>query len=345
MVATLAGTACGDDATQDNGYLLPDGKIVFDARGGEDSPGLVGEDGAIPEEADALDLPDGPAGDPGSTPAQEVEEEKDVKEVVEPPCNPGEPCCVPGTQCYKKAWQIMGSKLSIIIDDQAYNPSWYLLGVLPPATMTVAIRLRSTGFNQLNLVDAFLEAGSNPFVTLQWVTPGMPGNMPLVLKQGEEVEAKLTYAPQGDPPPVPAIFTVWSSDPEGLTRSVVFKPKESGPDIELPYSATNWGCDNWCFGQEFLIENAGNKPLIIQSTQLEKPNPEWKVEGAPAPGTTLQPAGTPGYAPLKFVLDYCDANGSYVGDSNNFLIYSNDPDENPASIHMNVQLPELCANL
>lgn len=337
---------CGNNAANSDGTHLLEGKFVRDSTESGKDYGPPGADFWGPQDAvsdgtriplDVGSLPDEPYGS----------DTKEVKpdEIVEPPCSPGESCCVPGTQCYKKAWQIMGSKLSIIVDDQAYNPTWYLLGVLPPDTKTVSVRLRSTGVNQLNLVDAFLEPGGNPFVTLEWVTPGMPEDMPLVLMPGEEVEGKIVYVPKGDPPPTPAVLTVWSSDPAGLSRSVVFKPKESGPDIELPYSVASWGCNNWCFGQDFLIENAGNKPLIIESTSFEKPNPNWSAQGVPSPGTSLQPAGSPGYAPLTFTLTFCDESGDYTDDSNKFLIYSNDPDENPACIYLNVQLPELCPNL
>lgn len=261
---------------------------------------------------------------------------------VAPDYLPEDAGCVPGTKCYENEYKIMGSLLNIIVDAQAINPDWYLLDVLPPNGMTVKVVVKSAGFNQLNLVDTFMEPGGNQFISFQWTTPGLPAGLPLVLMPGETAEGQVIYEPQGDPPANPSVLTVWSSDPAHLSRSVVFKARESGPDIELPYSAVNYGCGNYCFGQEFVIENAGNKDLVIQSTQFEKPSGEWTVQGPPSAGTTLPPKGSPGYVPLGLVLDYCDGDGNYTNDSNQFLIYSNDPDENPAAIHLNVMLPDQC---
>ena len=251
--------------------------------------------------------------------------------------------CIPGTDCFADQYKIMGSLLVLVVDEQAYNPDWYLLDVLPPQGKTVKIRFRSKGFNQLNLVDVFLAPGANPFITFQWETPGMPGDLPKTLMPDEEVVGKIVYQPQGDPPANTAALMVWSSDPDHPQRVVVFKAKESGPDIELPVSAVNFGCGSYCFGQQFSIENGGNKDLVIQSTSFKTPSAEWSTADAPAPGTVLSPKGSPGYAPILFQLDYCDGDNN-LNDSNEFHIYSNDPDENPAAVHLNVMLPNQCPN-
>jgi hypothetical protein len=273
-------------------------------------------------------------------------EQPDVSSV--PDYLPEDVGCVPGTKCYEDEYKIMGSMVTIIVDAQAFNPEWYFLDVLPPQTKSVSITIKSNGFNQLTLVDAFLETASNPSISLQWTTPGMPGGLPLTLfppGKGEptQVEGILTYAPNQTTPATPAVLTVWSSDPDHLSRSVVFKPKEQGADIELPISAVNYGCGNYCFGQQFVIENAGNQALVIQSTSFANPSAEWTVQ-APTPGTSLPPKGSPGYAPINLTIDYCDSDSYYVNDSNEFNIFSNDPDENPATIYLNVMLPDQCPN-
>jgi hypothetical protein len=315
-----SGTGPGDVQT------LPDGApVVPDAGPDEDLP-FVPTD-AVGPLTDGLSPPDVPAG---------------------PDYLPADAGCIPGTKCYEDEFKIMGSTVMIVVDGQAMNPDWYFLDVLAPQSKTVKIVIKSTGFNQLTLVDAFLAAGGNPAISFAWTTPGLPGDLPITLyppnKEGlHEVEGLLTYAPNLDTPAWPSVFTVWSSDPGHLQRTVVFKPKEQGPDIELPISAVNYGCGNYCFGQQFTIENAGNQNLVIQSTQFEKPSGEWSAQ-APAPGTMLPPKGSPGYAPLNLTIDYCDADGNYTNDSNRFLIYTNDPDENPAEIGLNVMLPNQCPN-
>ena len=324
-------TTAGEDGRGSGWRIQPGGDTVIGStdgsRGTIDSDVGAAEDGALPRN-DAPRLTDAHRGIPDLPPPQEYLAE--------------DAGCIPGTKCYENQYKIMGSLLNIIVDDQAINPEWYLLDVLPPNGMTVKVSVKSSGFNQLNLVDAFIEPGGNPFITFQWTTPGLPGGLPMVLMPGETAEGQITYQPQGDPPPNPSVFTVWSSDPDHLSRSVTFKARESGPDIELPYSAVNYGCGNYCFGHEFVIENAGNKDLVIQSTQFENQSGEWSVQGPPASGTTLPPKGAPGYAPIGFVIDYCDGDGNYNNDSNQFLIHSNDPDESPAAIHLNVMLPNQC---
>lgn len=255
---------------------------------------------------------------------------------------PADVGCIPGTLCYENQYKIMGSMVSIILDEQAFNPDFFLFDILPPQSKTITFTIKSNGFNQLNLVDAFLATGGNPAISMQWTTAGLPGSLPLVLQPGEAVAGTITYQPNASTPSTPSQFTVWSSDPDHLSRTVVLKPKEQGPDVELPVSAVNFGCGNYCFAQEFSIENAGNQDLVIQSTGFQNPSGEWTATVAPAPGTVLKPAGSPGYAPIPITLDYCDQDGNYTNDSNVFQIFSNDPDENPANIHLNVMLPNQC---
>jgi hypothetical protein len=256
----------------------------------------------------------------------------------------GDVPCVPGTVCYKKTYRIMGSMLVIIVDEAAYNPDWYLIDVLAPQGKTFNVRFKSQGLNQLKLVKAFLAPGGNPFISMKWVSPGYPDLMPVEIQPRQDAVAQIVYQPQGDPPPNPTVLTVWSSDPDFPVRTVTFKAKESGPDIELPLSAVNFGCGSYCFARAFAIENGGNKPLTIQSSKFEKASGEWSLQGTIAPGSTLPPKGQAGYQPIQFELNYCDADGNYTNDSNWYLIYSNDPDENPAKIHLNVMLPDQCPN-
>ncbi len=254
---------------------------------------------------------------------------------------PADVGCIPGSLCYEQENKIMGSLVSVILDEQAYNPDYFLFDILPPASKTITFTVKSNGFNQLKLVDVFLAAGGNPAITMEWASPGLPDSLPLVLFPGESVTGKLHYTPNASTPSTPSLFTIWSSDPDHLARTIVLKPKEQGPDIELPVSAVNFGCGSYCFAQEFTIENAGNQDLVIQSVQFQKSSGEWSAQG-PGTGTVLKPSGTPGYAPLPLTVDYCDVDGDYTNDSNVYQIFTNDPDENPASIHLNVMLPTEC---
>lgn len=272
------------------------------------------------------------AGETGTTPLPDVPVLQDLTQ---------DTGCGPGTQCYQDNYIIMGSKLTVIVGGTELNPAWYFLDVFPPASVSPAVVVRSTGFNQIFLVDAFFEKGGNPNITFSWSDPNLPSTFPLTLMPGEEVTGTLTYAPVGDPVPVSSTLTLWSSDPDMPVRQVVFFPKQSGPDIELPFSAVNYGCGSYCNGRDFVIENAGNQNLVIQSTQFQIPSAEWTVTGAPQAGTTLVPKGGPGYAPIQFTIDYCDADGNLL-DDNKFEIYSNDPDESPALIDLHVIQPYEC---
>jgi len=253
-----------------------------------------------------------------------------------PDNKPQDAGCAPGTDCYKDQWVIMGSKITVIVGNEAYNPDWYLLDLLPPGTLTVDVLVRSTGFNQLTLVDAFLENGANPSVAMQWTTPGYPGALPATLMPNDETHLSITYSPPaGDSMPIGATLSIWSSDPDHPLRQVVFFPRQSGPDIMIPNAVKNYGCGSYCHDRDFQIENGGNEDLIIQSLQFDKNNGEWSLDGAPAPGTVIKPAGSPGYAPASFLVKYCDTDGNTL-DDNKLAIYSNDPDENPAFIFLNI---------
>jgi hypothetical protein len=348
VLLALMLAACGSDGGSDkadipgkpwwatDGQSNPPGDDTVDDRTG--GPGDQGDDGT----GGSDQVPWNPDVKPGDT--QTGQDQSQPKpDIVEPKdCQWGDSCCVPGTQCYKKKWQILASLVVIVVDDMAYNPPMYLLDILPPQSKTVKFSIRSKGQNQLNLVNAFIEPGGNPFINLVWDTPGMPASMPMVLMPGEQVDGHITYQPQGDAPGTPSVLNVWSSDPDNPSRTVVFKPKESGPDIELPINWGNWGCGSTCFAHDFTIENAGDKPLVIQSGSFQKPSSEWTVTGFPPPGSTLGPIGSPGYNPFAFQIEYCDQDGNMAGDSNQFFIYSNDPDENPAPILGTVQLPDQC---
>ncbi|MBM4354684.1 MAG: hypothetical protein FJ109_13000 [Deltaproteobacteria bacterium] len=349
VLVALVLAACGSDGSGD-GADIP-GKPWWTKDGQTIPPGDDTADDGTGLAGDAMDDGNGRGGDqtpwkpdvqPGDT--QSTPDQAQPKpDTVEPPdCQWPDPCCIPGTQCYKKKWQILASLVVIMVDEMAYNPDYYLLDVLPPQGKTVKFSIRSKGQNQLNLVKAFIEPGGNPFINLVWDTPGMPGSMPMVLMPGEQVDGHLVYQPQGDALGTPSVLNVWSSDPDHLSRTVIFKPKESGPDIELPINWGNWGCGSTCFAHDFTIENAGDKPLVIQSGSFEKPSAEWTVSGFPGPGSTLPPAGSPGYSPFAFQIEYCDKDGNLAGDSNQFFIYSNDPDENPMPILGTVQLPGQC---
>lgn len=306
-------------------YFLDDGRRVVD------------------DVAPTPDLWEEPSGDVAALP--DLRRATDVPPVVDlveaPDYLSADVGCIPGTKCYEDDWKIMGSTVIINMNEEAYNPDWYLFDVLPPASKTITFSIKSSGFNQLNLVDVFLAPGGNPAISMEWTSPGLPASLPQVLQPGESVAGKLHYQPNDTTPSNPAVFTVWSSDPDHLERTVLLKPKEQGPDIVLPISAVNYGCGNYCFGQDFSVENAGNKDLVIQSTSFEKASGEWTAD-APGPGTTLSPKGSPGYSPLLLSLSYCDTDGNYSNDSNVFQIFSNDPDENPAKIHLNVMLPDGC---
>ena len=341
FMAAVTCAACGSDSTGNTVDASGKWPYGFDAGGSRRGGGeartwndIGPEDGRIPADSfsppqDQTRLVDTPA----------------VEDIPSPPeWLPEDVGCIPGTQCYDQEYKIMGSMLTIIVDGQAYNPDWWLIDVLPPQGKTVPVTFKSNGFNQLTLVDVFLAPGASPFIKFEWVSSGLPAGLPLTLMPGEQAEGQIVYQPQDNSSAQSATLTVWSSDPDHLLRTVLFKPKEPGPDIELPLSAVNYGCGNYCFGQGFVIENAGNEDLVIQSTQFEKPSGEWSTPDAPPAGTTLPPKEAPGYAPFQFTLDYCDGDGNYDNDSNQFLIYSNDPDENPAAINLNVMLPTQCPN-
>ncbi len=330
LLVVLAVACGGEDPAleQENpnyGRFLADGRRVVD---------------------DVAPVPDSGEGRGGDVPGLlDVRWGPDVAVVADvasgPDYLPADVGCIPGTKCYEDDWKIMGSSVIINMNEEAYNPDWYLFDVLPPASKTITFSIKSTGFNQLNLVDVFLASGGNPAISMEWTSPGLPASLPQVLQPGESVTGKLHYQPDNGTPATPSVFTVWSSDPDHLVRTVLLKPKEQGPDIVLPISAVNFGCGNYCFGQDFSIENAGNKDLIIQSTAFEKVGGEWTAD-APGPGTVLSPKGMPGYSPLLLSLNYCDVDGNYSNDSNVFQIFTNDPDENPAKIHLNVMLPDGC---
>jgi len=250
--------------------------------------------------------------------------------------------CVPGTECFTSEWRIMGSKMILVVDQMAYNPEWYFLDVLPPSSKDVEIVFRSTGLNQLTLVNAFLEPGGNPFIAFTWTSPDLPAGLPLTLMPGEEVTGLVSYNPVGDAAPLKSVLTVWTSEPEKPARQVQFVPKQPGPDIELPLSAVNYGCGSYCHGRDFLIENTGNKDLVISGMQLVKMSGEWTIEGAPPPGSTLPPIGTPGYSPFSFGVEYCDQDGNVTNDDNQVSITSNDPDENPIYIDLHIIPPNEC---
>ncbi len=329
LVAGLAG--CSNEAPsidQENPnyrYLLGDGRTqITDVANLLDDAGTTG-----PETRTLLDST-------GQEPPTD-----DTELPPAPDYLPADVGCIPGTLCYEQENKIMGSMVSVILDEQAYNPDFFLFNILPPDSKTITFTIKSNGFNQLKLVDVFLATGGNPAITMEWVSPGLPGSLPLDLFPGESVAGKLHYQPNASTPSTPSLFTIWSSDPDHPARTIVLKPKEQGPDIELPVSAVNFGCGNYCFGQEFTIENAGNQDLVIQSAQFQKNSGEWSAQG-PGAGTVLKPSGTPGYAPLALTLDYCDVDGNYNNDSNVYQIFTNDPDENPANIHLNVMLPNQC---
>jgi len=326
--------ACGEDEPtleQENpnyrNYLADGARVVSDSVA---TPGVDGQ--AVPG-PDAIVLQDVKWGPEGVA----VEDTPSGPDYL-----PADVGCIPGTKCYEDEWKIMGSAVIIVVDEQAYNPDWYLFDVLPPDSKTITFSIKSNGFNQLNLVDAFLAQGGNPAITLEWTTPGLPESLPMVIAKGDSVAGKIHYQPNNGTPATPSVFTVWSSDPDHLVRTVLMKPKEQGPDIVLPISAVNFGCGSYCFAQDFAIENAGNQNLVIQSTSFEKQSGEWSQTQVPGPGTVLPPKGSPGYAPLPITLDYCDTDGNYSNDSNALQIFSNDPDENPAKIYLNVQLPDIC---
>ena len=326
--------ACGEDGPtleqEDSSYrnFLSDGRRIV-----EDVATTTLPDGQTVPDPDVAVLHDVPLGGE-AVPVEDV--------VWVPEYLPEDVGCIPGTKCYENEWKIMGSSVIIVMDEQAYNPDWYLFDLLPPASKTITFSIKSNGFNQLNLVDAFLAQGGNPAISMEWTTAGLPGSLPMVIQPGDSVAGKIHYQPKSGTPATPSVFTVWSSDPDHLERTVLLKPKEQGPDIVLPISAVNFGCGSYCFAQDFAIENAGNQELVIQSTSFEKQSMEWSQTQVPAPGTVLPPKGTPGYAPVPITLDYCDTDGNYTNDSNAFQIFSNDPDENPAKIYLNVMLPDIC---
>ena len=92
----------------------------------------------------------------------------------------------------------------------------------------------------------------------------------------------------------------------------------------------------------FEIFNGGTEPLVIQSGSFAKPSGEWSVNPALPGGLTIVPTGQPGTTSFAFMVNYCDADGSYGNDSNEFQIFSNDPDESPYSITLTVQPPNEC---
>jgi hypothetical protein len=334
VLAVLLVTACGEEnptLEQENpnyDRYLSDGRRIE-----EDVATTTLPDGRMVQELDVAVPHDVPGGE-DTLPVEEVGLVQDYL--------PEDVGCVPGTKCYENEWKIMGSSVIIVVDEQAYNPDWYLFDLLPPASKTITFSIKSSGFNQLNLVDAFLAQGGNPAISMEWTTAGLPESLPMVIQKGDSVTGKFHYQPNAGTPATPSVFTVWSSDPDHLERTVLLKPKEQGPDIELPVSAVNFGCGSYCFGQNFTIENAGNQDLVIQSTSFLKQSGEWSETQVPGSGTVLPPKGTPGYVPIPITLDYCDADGNYSDDSNAFQIFSNDPDENPAKIYLNVQLPDIC---
>lgn len=301
-----------------------------------DNGGTVQDTGSLADRGKDPDL--WKPQDQGSTPHDNSITPDDVPVIPEVTADTG---CGPGTACYQANYIIMGSKVTVIVGGTELNPDWFFLDVYPPASCSAPIVIRSTGFNQLWVVNAFFEKGGNPHISFAWSDPAIPDKFPLTLMPGEEVTGTLTYAPVGEPLPVSSGFNVWSSDPDMPEKQIIFFPKQSGPDIELPYSAVNYGCGTYCHGRDFVIENAGNKDLIIQGTQFETPSGEWSVTGAPGAGTTLVPKGSPGYSPVQFTIDYCDGDGNLF-DDNKFAIYSNDPDENPAYIHLHIIQPGEC---
>ncbi len=334
LVVVLVAACSGENPSieqEDPNYqnYLSDGRRIV-----EDVTTTTLPDGQTVPDPDLPTLHDGPAEEGTVLPVEDLFSGPDYL--------PEDVGCIPGTKCFENEWKIMGSSVIIVMDEQSYNPDWYLFDLLPPASKTITFSIKSNGFNQLNLVDVFLAQGGNPAISMEWTTAGLPGSLPMVIQPGDSVAGKIHYQPNAGTPATPSVFTVWSSDPDHLERTVLLKPKEQGPDIVLPISAVNFGCGSYCFAQDFAIENAGNQNLVIQSTSFEKQSMEWSQTQVPAPGTVLPPKGTPGYAPIAITLDYCDTDGNYQNDSNAFQIFSNDPDENPAKIYLNVQMPDIC---
>jgi hypothetical protein len=250
--------------------------------------------------------------------------------------------CGPGTSCYAEEWGALGSKLVVVVGQQAYNPDWYFLDVFPPESADIEIVLKSTGFTALTLVDVFLEGAGNQFATLQWTSPEMLASLPLTLVPGEQVEGFLTYEPVGEVLPTKATMVVWSSDLEALEKTVVFAPKQPGPDVELPKGSATFGCAPDCQDEWFQIENGGDMDVVFSKLEFVELSEEWAVVEEPAPGTVLPPFGAPGYKPLSFAVEYCDKDGNTLADGNELSIYTNDPDENPAHIPLIVLAPNQC---
>ena len=252
--------------------------------------------------------------------------------------------CGPGTQCWADQWVIQASKVTFVVNETAFNPDWYLLDVLPPANLDVPVEVRSSGMNPLNLVSIFLEEGSNPHVSLLWTGDVQPGDLPLeLMAPGTGVHLTIRYAPPaGTTEAGPAFLTVWSGDPDHPSRSLKLPVKQPGPDIDASLNWSNYGCSNYCHARPFELFNAGTEPLVIQSASFAKPSGEWSIQPAIPAGLTLVPAGQAGTTTFAFEAAYCDADGSYSGDSNELRIYSNDPDENPYKINLTVMAPSEC---
>jgi len=333
LLAACSSTVEGDADTGSGG---PPWRWPTDTAGQD-----AGSDGT--RAGDVIAAPDhagAPDTGPADTPWVQPDNGKPPSDVQNPQ-DTQEPACTPGTECYKDKWVIMGSKLTVIVGSDSYNPDYYFLDLLPPGTLTTTVIIRSTGFNQLTLVDAFLEPNGNPFISLQWATAGYPAALPATLMPNQETQLTITYSPTGDSLPYGSTLTIWCSDPDHPVKQVAFFPKQSGPDIMIPDPAKNYGCGSYCHGREFTIENGGNKDLVLQNMQFEKPSGEWTLSGAPGPGTTIKAAGSPGYAPVTFSVDYCDQDGNTL-DDNKLAIYSNDPDENPAFIFLHIIQPAEC---
>ncbi|MFH1532455.1 MAG: hypothetical protein ABIK09_17150 [Pseudomonadota bacterium] len=252
--------------------------------------------------------------------------------------------CDPGTQCWADEWVIMASKVTFVVDGVSFNPDWFLLDLLPPGLLEIPVEVRSTGMNPLNLVSIFLEDGGNPHVSLHWPGAIQPGDLPLeLMAQGTSVPLIIRYAPPaGSTEAAPTFLTVWSGDPDHPSRSLKLPVKQPGPDIDAPLNWSNFGCSVYCMDAPFEIYNSGTEALVIQSTSFKKPSGEWGATPAIPGGLTLVPAGQPGTTSFAFEINYCDADGSYGNDSNEFQIFSNDPDENPYNITLTVQPPDEC---
>ncbi|MBM4370472.1 MAG: hypothetical protein FJ098_02410, partial [Deltaproteobacteria bacterium] len=226
----------------------------------------------------------------------------------------------------------------------AYNPDWYLLDALPPAQLDLPVEVRSTGMNPLNLVSVFLEEGSNPWVTLLWTGDVQPSDLPLeLMPPGTSVQLTIRYQPPpGSTDGSPAWLTAWSGDPEHPSRTLKLPVRQPGPDIEATLNWSNYGCSAYCHARPFEIFNTGTEALVIQGASFAKASGEWSVAPAITPGLTLAAPGDPGNQTFAFEVSYCDADGSYGGDSNALHIASNDPDENPFVINLTVMEPGAC---